>query len=182
MFLPDDRRLRHFGHTIADARRHSLQKDTRETEGEREQSEAADQMSLFAVHSATASELDAEAEADIFADDDHHEPELPESDDLVIDLTTVPLPGGGAGVPGFGPAGGTTDRNERDRLRRLNTDLAKQLVDLTGMPHKSVNGELNRRAGVTKIAEATIVQLNKRSRAAEEWLRQETRRRRFSAF
>ncbi len=177
MFLPDDRRLRHFGHTIADARRHSLRKETREDDTEREQAEPADQMSLFAVHSATASALDAET--DIFIDEDGAEPDAPESDDLVIDLTTIPPPGGvAAPMPGFGGAGG--DRNERDRLRRVNTDLAKQLVDLTGMPHRAVNGELNRRAGVTKISEATIVQLNKRSRAAEEWLRQESRRRRFS--
>lgn len=178
MFLPDDRRLRHFGYTIADARRHSLRKETREGDTEREVTEAADQMSLFAVHSATASELDAEA--DIFTEhevDDEHDDEAGESSELLIDLTAVPLPGGATPGVALGAPGG--DRNERDRLRRLNTDLAKQLVDLTGMPHRMVNGELNRRAGITKISEATIVQLNKRSRAAEDWLRQESRRRRF---
>ncbi len=175
MFLPDDRRLRHFGHTIADARRHSLRKETREGDDEREAAEPADQMSLFAVHSATASDLDVED--DIFVDDDPNEPEVAESEELVIDLASVPLPGGAALA--FGSAGG--DRNERDRLRRVNADLARQLVDATGMAHKAVNGELNRRAGVTKISEATIIQLNKRSRAAEDWLRQESRRRRFSA-
>ena len=183
MFLPDDHRLRHFGYTIADARRHSLRKETRERDGEREAADATDQMSLFAVHSATASELDDET--DIFdeeadeagADHDGHGG-VHESDELVIDLTSVPLPGGSApAMAGMGAAGG--DRNERDRLRRINADLARQLVDLTGMAHKAVNGELNRRAGVTKISEATILQLNKRSRAAEEWLRQENRRRRF---
>ncbi|MEM9564971.1 MAG: DEAD/DEAH box helicase [Actinomycetota bacterium] len=185
MFLPDDNRLRHFGHTIADARRHSLRKETRDGPDEREVADGADQMSLFAVHSATASEV----EADIFLDEPD-EPDRHESDggvggvgadpELLIDLTSVPLPGLAAAGNGIGPAPG--DRNERDRLRRVNADLARQLVDLTGMPHKAVNGELNRRAGVTKIAEATILQLNKRSRAAEEWLRQENRRRRFSAF
>ncbi len=178
MFLPDDRRLRHFGHTIADARRHSLRKETREVDGDRERADGADQMSLFAVHSATASDLDAGT--DIFVEDDGAEPDPIESEDLVIDLTAVPLPGRtGPSIPGL--AGGGGDHNERDRLRRLNSDLARQLVEVTGMAHKTVHGELNRRAGVTKIAEATVVQLNKRTRVAEEWLRQEGRRRRFSA-
>ncbi|MEL6985368.1 MAG: hypothetical protein AAFO29_23245, partial [Actinomycetota bacterium] len=141
------------------------------------QTDTADQMSLFAVHSATASAADVEP--DIFIDEEGAEPEAPDSDELVIDLSTIPPPGGvSAPLPGMGGGG---DRNERERLRRLNADLAKQLVDVTGMPHRAVNGELNRRAGVTKISEATILQLNKRSRAAEEWLRQESRRRRFSA-
>ncbi|MEM7272543.1 MAG: DEAD/DEAH box helicase [Actinomycetota bacterium] len=179
MFIPDDRRLRHFGYTIADARRHNLHKDTRDGDGqERERTDDADQMSLFAVHSATASEL--EAEAGIFIDDEEEsDVELPEAENLVIDLAAVPLPGGTPAT--VGRLGGGADRNERDRLRRINTDLTKELVDLTGRDHAAVNHELNRRAGIAKVAEATIVQLNRRSRAAEEWLRHEHRRRRFSA-
>ncbi|MGI9597449.1 MAG: hypothetical protein ACR2QK_14895, partial [Acidimicrobiales bacterium] len=190
MFIPDDRRLRHFGYTIADSRRHSLVKDTRDGDSgeEREQNGDADQMSLFAVHSATASEL--EEDTGIFIDD-HEEPEAPiaESDELVIDLTQVPLPGATpgsvasvGGASGAPVGGGSTDRNERDRLRRINTDLTKELVTATGRGHAIVNGELNRRAGITKISEATIIQLNRRSRAAEEWLRQEHRRKRFSSL
>jgi superfamily II DNA or RNA helicase len=186
MFIPDDRRLRHFGHTIADSRRHSLTKNTRDREDDddlREERADTDQLSLFAVHSATASEL--EADEGIFVDDeDEAEPELEpvEADELVIDLATVPLPGGAAPA-GFGAGGDrSADRNERDRLRRINTDLTKELVEVTGRKHAAVNGELNRRAGISKISEATIIQLNRRSRAAEEWLRQEHRRKRFSAL
>ena len=179
MFIPDDRRLRHYGYTIADARRHSLQRDTRDMDGqERERNDDADQMSLFAVHSATASEV--QAEAGIFVDDEEEfDVETPEAENLVIDLASLPLPGG---APATATRAGGNDRNERDRLRRINTELTKELVDLTGREHAAVNHELNRRAGIAKVSEATIVQLNRRSRAAEEWLRQEHRRRRFSSF
>ncbi|MGB5759162.1 MAG: DEAD/DEAH box helicase [Acidimicrobiales bacterium] len=192
MFIPDDRRLRHFGHTIADSRRHSLAKDTRERDGEdeREPTGDADQMSLFTVHSATASEL--EDDTGIFVDDHEGDHDVdgaddssgPDADELVIDLSRVPLPGGTpATVSALGAdADRASDRNERDRLRRINTDLTKELVTLTGRTHAVVNGELNRRAGIIKIAEATIVQLHRRSRAAEEWLRQEHRRKRFSSL
>jgi superfamily II DNA or RNA helicase len=184
MFIPDDRRLRHYGHTIADARRHSLRKETREADGPDDEAfdevkpeRDGDQLSLFAVHSATASEVDDET--DIFVDDDPHaEPEEVdgEAPDLVIDLSTLPLPGSPAPSPfGAAPVG---DRNERERLRRLNSQLAKDLADLTGRSHREVNGELNRRAGIAKVSEATIVQLAKRARGAEEWLQIETRRRR----
>ena len=183
MFIPDDPRLRHFGYTIADSRRHSLVKNTRESDDDddRERADDADQMSLFAVHSATAADLDADT--GIFVEDeDETSTASQESDELLIDLTQVPLPGGSASGLGHGVNGPPTgDRNERDRLRRINTDLTKELVEITGRQHKVVNGELNRRAGITKISEATIVQLNRRSRAAEEWLRQEHRRKRSAA-
>ena len=187
MFIPDDHRLRHYGYTIADSRRHSLTRSStdREVDEDRDRSGDADQMSLFAVHSATAAE--PAGEVDIFADDDlaggptAAAAEPPGGDELVIDLSSVPLPGGSTGPSGFGD-GPANDRNERDRLRRINTDLTRELAVLTGRGHAAVNGELNRQAGITKISEATIIQLNRRSRAAEEWLRREHRRRRFSAL
>ncbi len=187
MFIPDDHRLRHFGYTIADSRRHNLHKDSRgerTDDEERERTDDADQMSLFAVHSATASELEADTGIFIEDEEERDTPTATESDELVIDLTQVPLPGGTpATVGSLGPTGAPVgDRNERDRLRRINTDLTKELVELTGKGHKIVNGELNRRAGISKISEATIIELNRRSRAAEEWLRQEHRRKRFTSF
>ncbi len=177
MFIPDDPRLRHFGYTIADSRRHSLVKNTREREDDddREARADADQMSLFAVHSATASDLDEDT--GIFVDDlEEADGDVVDAEELIIDLTQVPPPGGSpATVGGIGKG---VDRNERDRLRRINTGLTRELVEITGREHRVVNGELNRRAGIAKISEATIVQLNRRSRAAEEWLRQEHRRKR----
>ena len=186
--MPDDVRLRHYGHCIADARRHSLRKETRgdsTEDDERTTERDGDQMSLFSVLSATAT--DADEIVDVFADHDEPEPDeagvditLDDStESLVVDLRQLPPPAVG-GVAS--PIGATFDRNERDRLRRINTDLTKQLVDLTGRSHSQVNAELNRRAGIAKVSEATIVQLNRRSRGAEEWLRQETRRKRFARF
>ncbi len=185
MFIPDDVRLRHYGYTIADSRRHSLDKNTRDSDDERSQDrDNDDQMSLFSVLSATAT--DADAELDVLSI--HDEPIADEEvegqlslEALTLDLRQLPPPAVGA-TQGAAPLGGRFDRNERDRLRRVNTDLTKELVDLTGRPHAQVNAELNRRAGVVKVSEATIIQLNRRSRAAEDWLRQEHRRARFARF
>jgi hypothetical protein len=187
LFMPDDPRLRQYGHTIADARRHSLRKETRtvtaDGDGDVDQNRDPDQMSLFSVLSATAT--DADEVLDVFADHDEPEPDDPGLDvdlpgeSLVVDLHRLPPPAVGAAGGRFGLA---FDRKERDRLRRVNNDLTRELVDLTGRPHSQVNAELNRRAGIAKVSEATIMQLNRRSRAAEEWLRQEHRRRRFARF
>ena len=99
---------------------------------------------------------------------------------LTLDLGQLPPPALGVSSSSM-PFGGF-DRNERDRLRRMNNDLTKELVDLTGRLHAQVNAELNRRAGIGKVSEASIVQLNRRSRAAEDWLRHEHRRARFARF
>ncbi|MDH3303204.1 MAG: ATP-dependent helicase, partial [Acidimicrobiia bacterium] len=205
LFMPDDPRLRHFGHTIADARRHCLANNSRQDSAEVDDDERprdgdGDQMSLFSVLSATATDAatDADAWADAWADGpaddedvlaDHDEPEADgetasvdidlSAESLVVDLRQLPPPALGRPV-GHGGVG--FDRNERDRLRRINNDLTKELVDLTGRPHSQVNAELNRNAGIAKVSEATIIQLNRRSRAAEEWLRREHRRRRFTRF
>ncbi len=190
MFLPDDFRLRRYGSEIAESRKHSLAKKAKGDGSElddvdRPTRPEGDQMSLFAVHAATASEVDGSdlLAHDLFADDtaaDEFDP-LDEDPGLLIDLGQLPSLGV-APQAGIAPSGRPNDRNERERLRRINTDLTKELVDLTGRSHAAVNGELNRRARVAKISEATIVQLNRRARAAEEWLRQENRRRRFNSF
>ncbi len=183
MFIPDDIRLRHYGLTIADSRRHSLTKNTRESEYDRTRDADTDQMSLFSVLSATAT--DADAEQDVLSA--HDEPGLDERgadeqlnlEALTLDLRQLPLPAVGAtsSTPFT-----RVDRNERDRLRRMNNDLTRELVDLTGRPHAQVNAELNRRAGIGKVSEASIIQLNRRSRAAEDWLQHEQRRARFARF
>jgi superfamily II DNA or RNA helicase len=205
MFIPDDLRLRHFGYAIADSRRHNLRSRARSRVDDDELDELrsdgdADQMSLFSVLSATASETPEET--DIFAHLDEEDDESPsdsswveagaaspmgtidddvvigEMPDLTLDLSALPPP-----VAGMSPMGSAVfDRNERDRLRRINNELTKELVDITSRSHAQVNAELNRRAGIAKVSEATIVQLNRRSRAAEEWLRREHRRSRYAKF
>ncbi len=189
MFLPDDPRLRHWGTTIAQSRRHSLKKSDAEDDdsyGNSDENQGLDelvddskQMSLFAVLSATASEP-AES-LSIFDEDEAPEPE-PEpaavdvgADELVIDLAA--LPPAIAGVSGIG-----VDRVERDRLRRQNADLARQLVEITNKPHSAVNFELNRLSGVSKVSEASSSQLIRRVQAAEEWIRREQRRQRMAKF
>ena len=188
MFIPDDVRLRHYGFTIADSRRHSLTKNTRESDDDRTRDADTDQMSLFSVLSATAT--DADTEPDVLSvhdepglDDEHGTDGVDEHlgpEALTLDLGRLPPPAVATATSSIGF--GRFDRNERDRLRRMNNDLTKELVDLTGRPHAQVNAELNRRAGIGKVSEASIVQLNRRSRAAEDWLRHEHRRSRFARF
>ncbi len=186
MFMPDDPRLRHWGTTIAQSRRHSLKKsEDDDSESESGQIQGLDelvddtkQMSLFAVLSATASEP-AES-LNIFEDDSESATSEPEgayemSDELVIDLAA--LPPAMAGVSGTG-----VDRAERERLRRQNADLARQLVEITNRPHSAVNFELNRLSGVSKVSEASRSQLIRRTEAAEDWIRREQRRQRFAKF
>src|SRR3546814_20908376 len=48
--------------------------------------------------------------------------------------------------------------------------MAMDLVRVTGLSHREVNGRLNRLAGVTRITEATLDQLRKRADQAERWL------------
>ena len=62
----------------------------------------------------------------------------------------------------------------KKRLRERNADQARELVRMTGMSHAQVNGQLNRDAGVGKITEATVEQLERRLRLADAWIRRLT--------
>jgi hypothetical protein len=64
----------------------------------------------------------------------------------------------------------------KDDLRTRNAALAKRLVDLTGWSHGRVNAEMNRLAGISKVATATTDQLERRIRYAESWIRRIKRR------
>jgi superfamily II DNA or RNA helicase len=188
LFMPDDVRLRHFGATISETRRHVLvKKSDAETdefsEGEPEGLGALDdngeQLSLFAVLSATAEGLPADL--DIFADDEHdvdadvEEATGLDGDELlVIDLASLP-PAGPVALTRRG-------RRERDRLRELNAEMARQLVAVTGKTHAAVNFELNRLSGVSKVAEATVDQLDRRARQGQQWLDRIEKRRRMKRF
>ncbi len=178
MFVPDDARLRHFASTIAESRRHRLRTDIEDDEqprDEREPQDRGDQLSLFAVLSAQVTDTPADLD-DIFAN--HDETDLPDTSsgdaahpDLEIDLTTLPPIGG----PSSGPTRPATGR-ERERQRRINTNLVRDLASLTGLGHAQINAELNRLSGVTKVSEATVAQLEKRAKAAETWCDREHRR------
>lgn len=190
MFMPDDARLRHYGAAISETRRHTLVKksDAETDEFEEQENEGLDalvddgeQMSLFAVLSATADGLE---DLDIFSDDDDPdfdpdaetaEEAITEADEqLLIDLASLP-PAGPMGLTRRG-------RKERDRLRDLNADLVLELVGLTGKTHAAVNFELNRLSGVSKVAEATIEQLDRRAKHGQVWTDRIQKRKNMQRF
>ena len=87
--------------------------------------------------------------------------------DEAVELTLAPpppLPGGGSGTAVL------TRREEKQQLRDANADLARELVRRTGLTHAQVNGELNRAAGLGRVSEGTLEQLQRRLAAAERWL------------
>jgi superfamily II DNA or RNA helicase len=184
MFVPDDPRLRHYAATIAETRRHKLQRsyedDERRTVDDADDLGRDDeQLSLFAVHSATAVEAPVDPD-DILATDE--EPHLPDptldlsSPELEIDLADLPpVPGGPMRRPGDEPSAGS-GRAERERQRSINAQWARDLATLTGSSHANINAELNRLSGVAKVSEATVDQLRRRAEAAAKWFDRERRR------
>jgi superfamily II DNA or RNA helicase len=195
-FLPDDPRLRRFAAELTESRRHSLRKrrgsdedapsaepdDVGELLGDEEQ------MSLFSVIGAVA--LDGETAPaggtggglGVF-DEDPEDPgdgHTPEGVEVV--LLPPPLPGGGhvaapsddgpgTGTPGADPMAGMTQRERKARLRDLNADIAAELVRSTGWGYVQVQTELNRLAGIRRVSEATVEQLEARLEHGRRWLR-----------
>jgi superfamily II DNA or RNA helicase len=190
LFLPDDARLRYWAGAIAEARRHKLWRsdaddDDAERPGEEPHGTApaerdGEQLSLFTVLSATASDLpelaDVLTDTEEADDEAGHTVDDPDDEALVLDLAALPS----TGVRALGPT--RERRRRRLALRHRNAELAKDLASLTGRSHAQVNAELNRRAGLKRISEATVDQLDRRARAADEWLERERRRVRMGRF
>ncbi len=189
-FVPDDPRLRLHAANITEARRHSLRRRADRTEDDLPTAEPdepvlddEEQMSLFSVIGAVslgeAGAPDADTERDaggVFGDDP--DGELGEPIDVPgLDLVLLPppLPGGGrvGGSVGTitGIEGGGSLRQRKLVLRDANADLARELVHATGWSHPQVNAELNRLAGIRRISEATLEQLEQRLTAGRRWLR-----------
>jgi superfamily II DNA or RNA helicase len=174
LFIPDDPRLRMHAARVAEQRRHSLRRDDREPGLERPVAEellgADEQLSLFAVISAIATD------AAQHADDDEFPYELEELDDDgdEFELTLAPPPplsGDGATIPdGSGATTTITRREEKQQLREANATVARELVRRTGLTHARVNAELNRLSSVRRISEATVQQLERRLACADRWL------------
>jgi hypothetical protein len=79
---------------------------------------------------------------------------------------------GGSGAAARDPASGepaASPREERRRLRDLNSVLAAQLAHATGLPHAKVHAELNRLVGVRRVTEATNAELQARLAAGRAW-------------
>jgi len=145
--------------------------------------DAAEQLTLFAVVSATATDITVHTVTEEgvrfephFSPDDLHAPRYDDEVEIAeplfvadpllsIDLPEVPT------AAGLVPSGSLSVAERKDDLRTRNAHIAKRLVDITGWGHAKVQGEMNRLAGVTRVATATTEQLERRLRYAESWLR-----------
>jgi len=185
LFIPDDPRLRRWATGIAEQRRHSLQKRRREHDealgfdeaplDDREAAERAEsgdeQMSLFSVISAVATE-ESTVQNSLFSED--HPDRWDDDGDHVLDvglevrLAVPPPPGAGAAGA---EAGGRTRKQLKTELRDANAELVRELVRFSKLDHRAVNAELNRLAGVRRITEATVEQLQVRLDRGNRWLR-----------
>ena len=128
-----------------------------------------EQLSLFAALSATpigAPEFMVPLGEDLLA------AEMPDSTDsgndqgpgLLLDLAPLPTLAGQS-------AESVPDRRAaRKALRDLNAAVAAELVARTAQTHAQVNAELNRRAGIPRVTEATNAQLQTRLDRGRRWL------------
>ena len=178
-FVPDDARLRHHAETIAQQRRHSI---ARRVESGGQEPTALDdldravkieeQPSLFQALSSTLVGADADTEV---ADDgiDPHEDlvvGVGELSGLPVDLPPPPP------LPGRGPdaraaLGDLRTRHARKKeLRQWNADRVVELVRATGIDHRQVNADLNRRSGIERVGDADEAGLRRRLEAADRWL------------
>lgn len=196
MFIPDDPRLRTYAHQIADSRRHSLRKPSDDAgdaldgaivEDDSQFDTPSDhlepeQLSLFAALSAVVFDgphpiasvsgvFDDQFDEDQ-RDHDAESTEVSPGDDLVVDVMTLvpPLPrqpaNVGLGVPGFA----SMNRYEQKEVLRLrNAELARDIARAAALEHRSVNAQLNKAVGITRIGEATVEQLDRRAREAQRW-------------
>ena len=193
VFIPDDPRLRSHAFEIAEARRHVLRPpgaddgDEFQLDGglvdQTHPDDRAEQLTLFAVVSATATDITVHTVTEegvrfepLFSPEDlgapryDDEPEIAEplftaDPSLSLELPEVPT------AAGLVPTGSMSVAERKDDLRTRNAHVAKRLVDVTGWSHAKVQGEMNRLAGVTRVATATTDQLERRLRYSESWLR-----------
>ncbi len=193
VYLPDDPRLRAHAFTIAEARRHVLRPPGSDDDAAVDPAELdrqvaagdeqAEQLALFSVVSSTATDITVHTVTDsgvqyepAFTPEElappryDDEPDVPEpvfaaDPALAVELPEIPTRAGTV------TWGSLSVAEQKDDLRTRNAHVAKRLVDMTGWSHARVNAEMNRLAGVTKVASATIDQLDRRLRYAESWLR-----------
>ncbi len=172
LFLPDDHRLRRWAAQITEQRRHSLRRreddhDEHEAPIEQAASQQRDQLSLFAAISATP--LGPPAESSPAFDVVAVEPDPGDDGTLPVTLAPPPPLSGreSAGVS----AGPQSRQAHKRRLRDQNTSRVRSLARLTGLTYSKINLDLNRQVGIRRIGEATVDQLERRLRHADDWLR-----------
>jgi len=171
LYIPDDQRLRTWAALMAEQRRHSLARDPliERAAFVRAELDGAAQLSLFAPLSAVATETAGISPwlEPLPVDD--------EQDDERIEVALAEPPGLLNGLAASGAADaeaapGATRRETKDALRLANAAAARDLARRSGLSHAHINAELNRLAGVARITEATVAQLDKRLQQAERWL------------
>ena len=189
LYVPDDPRLRRHAINVAEQRHHSIAARRRRMAEDGELDDltqpvrAEEQISLFA---AVSSSVLGGAENEVVPEDGVDVGEdLPWSPEDALGHSVAlppppPLTGGvttglaGAGGP-EGLAALRSRRAEKQRLRELNATRVLDIVRSGTFTHAEVNIELNRQAGIDRIAEATEKQLADRLTAADRWLSQVAR-------
>jgi hypothetical protein len=201
VYIPDDDRLRAHAFAIAEARRHVLRPPERNDDDfrpdgeldDRRVADDAEQLTLFSVVRAHATDISIHtvgADGGVIAGehasmvdvrfeptydvgrlvafDDEPDPPAPyfaADPTLSIDLPEIPT------AAGIAPTSALSVAEMKDDLRTRNAHVAKRLVDVTGWSHSKVQAEMNRLAGVNRVATATNEQLSRRLRYSESWLR-----------
>lgn len=191
VFIPDDPRLRRHATSVAESRRHSLERraERRQAGGFDEShprlGDVEEQLSMFSVIGAVATEAGTDDHGSgVFGadpeDPDDHDSVLagPDPPGVEVLLLPPPLPGGGragrasAGEDaGPGARPGETLAQRKARLRQANADIAMELVRASGWGHAQVNRELNRLAGIDAVGAATLGELARRLEEGQRWLR-----------
>jgi superfamily II DNA or RNA helicase len=180
LFIPDDPRLRARAAEIAEQRRHSLRKparpdadgaDDQARNGELPPTGDEEQLSMFVPLSAVALAVPP-PDPDSADWRPWHEP-LPDDAgtgvDMTIEFELAPPPPLGGLTGDAAATGGLTRRQLKDKLRLANAEAARHIARATDMTHAQVNLELNRLAGMRRIDEATVEQLQARLEHATRW-------------
>jgi len=180
LFIPDDHRLRSHASNIAEQRRHSLRKREQDREGLALPSADldavradgdAEQLSMFDALSSVATDQDVTS---VFSNGfaERWGGVAAEISTVEIDLAPPPpLPGLAEALAGGGSVVDVRDRRRiRKDLKERNGLRVRELVRSTGWAHAQVNSELNRLAGIDRIDEATLAQLERRIAEADKWL------------
>lgn len=179
MFIPNDPRLVAHAHNMALSRVHSLKKDD-EAVHENEslmpafdvidEGEAESQLSMFEVLSSTPLQRDNEVVQAASLFNQNVAPQNNFTPSNVIPIELPPLPSDKfVGVEN--PHKTITDmKMTRAKLRKNNADRVRTIALLTNDTHARINGELNKKSGITSITKATNMQLEKRQKFANEWI------------
>jgi hypothetical protein len=198
MFIPDDIRLRTYAANIAEQRRHSLRKPERDElipenmgafddppPGEAPDEPELDdgQMSLFSAISAVPLDeqgrpLDDQAIGEVIPDlvgasdasDASLESAAPEPEPFVLAPPAAPPlpPSQPIAAIELRPKSALARRRE---LREQNSEIVRELTHTLMKSHAEVNTLLNRQAGIRRISEATVRQLEKRLELARKLIR-----------